>query len=117
MKTSNSRQPSPTPPRRRGPHLSRRTTWERLSVIDDLLRAGRYPSAKSMALKLGVTERTITRDINFLKTERGLPIEYDPRRYGFFYAKPVDGFSKSPMSEAEIFAILAAHKSVAQYHG
>jgi proteasome accessory factor B len=105
------------PRRRRGPNHDRRTTWERLSLIDDWIRAGKYPNARGMALKLGVAERTVMRDLEFMKNKRGLPIEYDPRRYGFYYSKPVDGFSKAPVSEADIFAILVAHKAVAQYHG
>src|SRR5207244_651899 len=91
--------------------------WERLSQIDDWIRSGRYPNTRSMALKLGVTERTVARDLGFMKRQRRLPIEYDTRRYGFYYSKPVDGFSKAPMSEADIFAVMIAHKAIAQYHG
>jgi predicted DNA-binding transcriptional regulator YafY len=95
----------------------RRTTWERLSQIDDWIRAGGYPNARSMARKLGVTQRTVMRDLKFMKENRHLPIEYDPRKYGFYYSKPVDGFSKAPMSQADIFAIMVAHKAIAQHHG
>jgi proteasome accessory factor B len=96
---------------------ARRATWERLSRIDDLIRAGRYPNARTLARTLGVSVRTIKRDLDYLKRQRRLPIEYHPRRYGFYYSKPVDGFSKAPLSEAGIFAILVAHKAIAQYHG
>jgi len=99
------------------PRLDRRTTWERLSQIDDWLRAGGYPNTRTMARRLGVTERTVTRDLQFLKTKRGLPIEYDPHKYGFYYAKPVTGFPKTPLSEADISAMLVAHKGIAQYGG
>jgi proteasome accessory factor B len=105
------------PARRRGPILDRRTTWERLSQIDEWIASGTYPNCRSMALKLGVTERTVTRDLEFMKNKRNLPIKYDPRRYGFYYSEPVRGFPKTPMTEADIFAIMVAHKSVAQYRG
>ena len=70
-----------------------------------------------MALKLGVAERTVARDLHFMKTKRKLPIGYDPRRFGFYYSKDVRGFPKAPMTQADIFAIMVAHKAVAQYHG
>jgi proteasome accessory factor B len=109
---------SPLSPRgRRGPVFDRRTTWERLSQIVDWIDSGTYPNCRGMALKLGVTERTVTRDIEHLKTKRRLPIRYDPRRYGFYYTQPVRGFPKTPMTEAEIFGIMVAHKAVAQYRG
>jgi proteasome accessory factor B len=70
-----------------------------------------------MARKLGVTERTVARDIHFMKTKRKLPIAYDPRRYGFYYTQPVHAFPKQPLTEADIFAMMVAHKAVAQYTG
>jgi proteasome accessory factor B len=104
--------------RRRGPvPHDRRSTWDRLCHIDQWIRAGTYPNMSGMALKLGVTVRTIGRDLEFMKTKRHLPIEYDSRRYGFFYSKPVQGFPKAPMTEADIFAVIVAQKAVAQYHG
>src|SRR4051812_32293154 len=75
--------------RRRGPRLDRRTTWERLSQIDDMIASATYPSRRMMALKLGVAQRTITRDLHFMITKRKLPIAYDERRYGYYYSTPV----------------------------
>ncbi len=108
---------NPLTHRRRGPVFDRRTTWERLAQIDDWIASGTFPNTRSMALKLGVTERTVTRDLEHLKNNRKLPIKYDPRRYGFYYSQSVRGFPKTPMTEADIFAIMVAHKSVAQYRG
>src|SRR5438034_251503 len=87
-------QDSSRPVRRRGAVIDRRTTWERLSQIDELIASGTYPSRRMMARRLGVTERTVTRDIDFMITKRHLPIEYDQRRYGYYYSKPVHGFPK-----------------------
>jgi predicted DNA-binding transcriptional regulator YafY len=107
--------------RRRGPRLSHRSAWDRLCLIDDAIRSGSFPSAKSLARKLGVNWRTIARDIDFLKRERRLPIQYDPRKYGYYYAKPVgDGaFPKTSaaLTEAEIFVMCIAQKAMTQYRG
>src|SRR5207249_12239780 len=68
---SGSDQPSTGP--HRGPAKpGRRTTWERLSRMDDLIRAGRYPNSRSLALKLGVSVRTIKRDLDYLRRQRHL---------------------------------------------
>src|SRR5689334_1091812 len=58
--------------RKRGPVFDRRTTWERLAQIDDWIASGTCPNCRSMALKLGVTERTVMRDIDHLKNHRKL---------------------------------------------
>jgi len=95
----------------------RRVAWERVTKIDDLLRANKYPNAVQMAKEFRVSVRTVKRDIEFMIERRNLPIAYDAKRWGYYYTKPVDAFPKAPMSEAEVFALLVAHKAVAQYHG
>jgi len=95
----------------------RRVAWERVTKIDDLLRAGKYPNCVTMAREFGVSVRTVKRDIEFMIERHNFPIGYDQKQWGYFYSKPVDGFPKAPMTEAEIFAVLVAHKAVAQYHG
>src|SRR5206468_2842106 len=95
----------------------RRAAWGRMARIDSLLRAGKYPNSVGLAKEFGVSLRTVARDIEFMKDRQCLPIEYDEKRWGFFYSKPVEGFLKVPMTEAEIFSVLIAHKAVAQYHG
>jgi hypothetical protein len=109
--------PPPAPKKRRGPASDRRTTWDRICKIDDWIRSGTYPTAIGMARRLGVTDRTVHSDISFLRKTRGLPVAFDKRRNGFYYTRPVAGFSKAPLTQADIFAILVAHKSVAQYRG
>ncbi len=95
----------------------RRSTWDRLCQIDNLIRSGNYPNLRTMAARLGVTPRTITRDLDFLKKERHLPIAYDPRRFGFHYTKSVAGLPQTPLTDADLFPILVAHKSFAQHPG
>jgi len=89
----------------------RRFAWERMGKIDDLIRAEKYPNSVGMAQEFGVSVRTVKRDIEFMQVRRGLPIEYDAKRWGYYYSKPVDGFAKAPMTEAEVFAVLVAHNA------
>jgi proteasome accessory factor B len=52
-----------------------------------------------------------------MKCRLNMPIEYDSRRYGYYYSKPVENFPSMPMAEVEVFALLIADKALAQYHG
>lgn len=52
-----------------------------------------------------------------MKYRLNLPIEYDSRRYGYFYSEEVKQFPSLPITEAEIFALMVAQKAIAQYHG
>lgn len=85
--------------------------------IHERIQAGGYPNCVGMAQELGVSLRTVKRDVEFMMDRLSLPIEYDARKYGFRYTKPVDRFPALPITEAEAFALLVAHKAIAQYHG
>lgn len=85
--------------------------------IHQKLRGGRYPNAGRLARELETSRRTINRDIDFMRFRLNLPIEYDSRRYGYYYSKPVDEFPSVAVTEAEVFALLVAHKAIAQYQG
>jgi len=62
----------------------RRVAWQRVTKIDDLLRAGKYPNCVTMAREFGVSVRTVKRDIEFMVDRHRLPIEYDQKRWGIF---------------------------------
>lgn len=85
--------------------------------IHERIKANRYPNCTKLGKDIEVSTRTIKRDIDFMKYRLNLPIEYDELRYGYFYTKPVDQFPSMPVTEAEVFALLVAHKAIAQYQG
>ena len=97
--------------------LHSRPPFERMMRIHESLKAGRYPNCSQLARAIEVSTRTIKRDVDFMKYRLDLPIEYDPQRYGYYYAQPVEKFPSVPVTEAEVFALLVAHKAIAQYHG
>src|SRR5205814_2795538 len=115
--------PSPAPsavPRKRppGPHavnnrsFSRNTT-ERLLEIHQMIAAQKYPNTVQMARLLQVSRKTIKRDIQWLKDHWEAPIDYDFVRRGFFYSGPVDKLpGLATVTEAEMFALLVAHKAI-----
>lgn len=64
----------------------------RMMRLHERLLAGRYPNCKQMAREFEVTTKTVQRDVNFMRDQMGLPIEYDKARFGFRYTRPVSGF-------------------------
>jgi predicted DNA-binding transcriptional regulator YafY len=88
-----------------------------MMLIHHRLKGGGFPNYRKLSDEIEVCERTIKRDIDFMKVRLNLPIEYDARRYGFYYSRLVEEFPSVPITEAEIFALLVAHKAIAQYQG
>jgi predicted DNA-binding transcriptional regulator YafY len=81
------------------------------------LKDRHFPNARKVAEQLEVSPKTIQRDIDFMRYRLGLPIEYDPLRFGFYYSEPVASFPNIEVSEGEITALFVAQKALAQYRG
>lgn len=82
--------------------------------IRERIQPGGYPNRVGMATELAVSLRTVKRDVEFMMDRLKPPIEYDWRKYGFRYTKPVDRFPGLAIAEAEAFALLVAHKASGQ---
>ena len=94
-----------------------RPPWERMMRFHNLIQEQTYPNCAKVAKEFEVSWRTIMRDVDFMKCRLKLPIEFDSRKNGYFYSKPVNQFPQLPFTEAEVFAMLVAHKAIAQYRG
>jgi len=94
-----------------------RPPLERMMRLHAALKARRFPNCQKIAAELEVSAKTIQRDIDFMRYRLGLPIDYHPQEFGFFYTEPVTGFPSIEVSEGEITALLVAQKALAQYKG
>lgn len=81
------------------------------------LKSGAFPNCRKLAVELEVSPKTIQRDIDFMRDQLGLPIEYNPLEFGFYYTEAVAGFPSIEVSEGEIAALFVAQKALAQYKG
>ena len=81
------------------------------------LQARRFPNCRKLATELEVSEKTIQRDIEFMRYQLGLPIAYDQLHFGFVYTEPVTSFPSIQVSEGEIVALFVAQKALQQYQG
>lgn len=95
-----------------------RNATERLLAIHQLISAKRFPNTARLAREFDVSQKTIKRDVEWMRVHWNLPIEYDRERHGYFYSREVNQFPGVPtVTEAEMFSLLVAHKAVEQYRG
>lgn len=99
------------------PVRSTRPPLARMKRIHGKIDSGCYPNSTSLGKELETSPKTIRRDVEFMRDQLGLPIEYDPRRYGYYYTEPVTGFPTMKVSEGEIVALFVAQRALEQYRG
>ena len=89
----------------------------RMLQIHQAIQAGGYPNATTLASQLEVCTKSIRRDLDFMRDRLELPIQYDGRRFGFFYTEPVKAFPTLQITEGELFALVVAERALQQYRG
>lgn len=85
--------------------------------IHGAIQSGSFPSSTALARELEVSVKSVHRDLAFMRDRLGLPIAYDQRRWGLYYAEEVGAFPTLQITEGELFALLVAEKAVQQYRG
>lgn len=93
------------------------TQFERQIDIDRRVRAGEYPSISELAAEWEVDERTIKRDVEFMRDRLQAPIEYDRKRKGYYYTESTWGLPAISLRETELVALLLARQALEQYDG
>jgi len=80
----------------------------RLQQIHQEIGAGRYPTIRRLAELLERSDRTIKRDLSFMRDQLGAPLIFDRAHNGFRYHKP--GWALPPMqfNEGELLAFFTA---------
>jgi predicted DNA-binding transcriptional regulator YafY len=87
----------------------------RIEQIFRAIKTQRRPNCASLAEKLEVSAKTVQRDIDYMRYQLSLPIEYDKERHGFYFTEPVTHFPALHITESELVALLVARKAVEQY--
>lgn len=93
------------------------TQFERKVDIDRRIRAGAFPSIAQLAADWEVDERTIKRDIEFMRDRLHAPIEYDRKRRGYYYSEATWSMPAITLREGELVALLLARRALGQYEG
>lgn len=79
---------------------------ERILYIDQHIRDERYPGRSQIAEYFEVAEKTISRDIEFLRDRLGAPLMYNRHRKGYYYSDPGFLLPRIYMKEAEALELL-----------
>jgi len=84
---------------------------ERITELDRLLRQDCCPSIAALACQMGVSERTIFRDLVFLRDRLGAPVVFDSGRGGYRYTSPHRFFPGISLTQQEVLALLLATRA------
>ncbi|MBE2205778.1 MAG: WYL domain-containing protein [Chthoniobacterales bacterium] len=94
-----------------------RPPYARMIKIHELIAAGKFPNCSMLADVFEVSYKTVQRDIDFMRDQMLLPIDYDSCQRGFHYTKPVGSFPTVNITQGEVVALLVAQKALEQYQG
>jgi len=88
---------------------------KRMAVIDREIGQKRFPNKERLAKHLEVSEKTIQRDIEFMKFEYNAPIEFDKKHLGFYYTD--DRYRMNPLTvdASDFLAVAVTEKVLEQY--
>src|SRR5258708_8077357 len=87
----------------------------RMKFIYEAIKTERRPNCSVLAKELEISAKTIQRDIDYMRYQLNLPIEYDQERHGFYFTEAVSHFPSVHITESELIALLVARKAVEQY--
>ncbi len=86
--------------------------WRRLRQIDRKLAGAAYPNAEQLASLLGVTTRTVKRDIAFMRDDLNAPIRFSRGRGGYYYSTEGWCLPLTRLSEGELLAFFIAENAL-----
>ena len=87
--------------------LKTRPPMGRIVAIHNILSANRYPNCSCLSRKFEVSSRTIQRDLDFMRYNLDLPIEYNSSQKGFYYSEYVPFLPTSDFTIKEVRALKA----------
>ena len=97
--------------------MSQRQQLERIFEIDRQVRAGRCPTADTLARSLEVSRRVIFNDRTFMSDRLGAPIAYDRTRGGWVYTDPTWVLPSVMVTEGELLVFFLTVELARRYLG
>ena len=95
--------------------MATKSQYNRLLYIDRQIRTGAFPNAPDLARGYEVSERTIKRDVEWLRDFQGAPIAYSAKYRGYYYEDPEFRLSDFVLSEGELFALAVGEELLTHY--
>ena len=94
-----------------------RPPLRRMKAIDQALRAGRWPTNKSLADELEADPRTIRRDLEYMRNQLKAPIAFSRARRGYYYSEHTYRLPFLQLSEGELLALYFSERMLRQFRG
>ncbi len=94
-----------------------KSQFARLMALDGQIRDGKFPNCLSFSEEWGVSQKTVQRDMDFLRDQLGAPLGYDREKKGFYYTDEHWFLPSVSLSEGELVATLLATRALEQYRG
>ena len=97
--------------------LHSRPPLYRFQEIFHAIKTGRYPNRTKLAETIEVTTKTIQRDIDYMRYQMSVPIEFDFAKGGYYFTKPMTELPLFQLTEAELVSVFVAQKALEAYRG
>jgi predicted DNA-binding transcriptional regulator YafY len=97
--------------------LHSRPPLSRFQEIFHAIKTGRFPNRTQLARSIEVTTKTIQRDLDYMRYQLSLPIEFDYARGGYYFTKPMTDLPLFQLTESELVSIFVAQKALEAYKG
>jgi predicted DNA-binding transcriptional regulator YafY len=97
--------------------LRSRPPLNRFQEIFHAIKTNRYPNRTQLARSIEVTTKTIQRDLDYMRYQLGLPIEFDFARGGYYFTKPTTDLPLFQLTESELVSVFVAQKALEAYRG
>ena len=94
-----------------------RPLWRRLQTIHHAIKERKFPNASSLAQELGVSSKTVQRDLDYLRDELEAPIEFDRGENGYSYSRADYVLPFLPVDGRDLFSIGVAAQFLALFGG
>lgn len=108
MRNKSSRKEKAIPP---SPRRALYHVYQKLNRLRDLIAAGNYPNAATLAEQMEISLRTVKRYLDNLR-ECGAPIENDRKKGGYYFADPFWQLPPIQLSEGDLLAFFIAEQAL-----
>ncbi len=89
--------------------------FRRLLFIDRAIKAGTFPNCARLAAEWEVSDKTIQRDIDYLRDQLEAPLAYNRLKRGYYYTEPTFALPAINLNESDLFAVCVAQTVLNQY--
>ena len=95
-----------------------KSQFRRLNELTELIKAGKQSiNCLTFAEEWGVCQKTVQRDIDFLRDQMNAPLKYNRNNKSYEFTQPTWSMPSMLVTEGEILSVLLASKVLEQYHG